>query len=272
MRGLKTDLLPEPEKLQKMAVGNLSSDKKDGKPNTIFKPLWNESKLAIKQSVRFKDFDNFRRHLEENLPQNSDYTRKRFTRTIIKRFFPERSLETIQGLVWKYYKNDEYLQEVMRYQFLESEPIVADFVITNVLPLPVGSLLDANSLRDFTIAKYGRHITDTATSITSAVRDLGFVYRSNRRSIVRQIEAPKTSLLILTHFLFAETPRTVSLKEIINHNYWRFLGINMKVTVRQIFTEAAERGIISKYTVLDELEQLTTRYTLKQFLEERLKL
>ena len=141
--------LAEPQELQKGLDVNHSRDKNNGPPSTIFKPLWKESKLAIKQSVRFKDFDNFRHYLEENLPQNSEYIRNRYTTVIIRRFFPEGSLGTIPALVWKHYKNERYLQEVMRYQFLQSEPIIRELVLANVLPLPAGSPLDAITVQRF---------------------------------------------------------------------------------------------------------------------------
>jgi hypothetical protein len=274
MRGSKTEVHAGPQELQKGLVRNSSRDKKTGKPSTIFKPLWNESKVAIKQSVRFKDFDNFHHYLVENLPQNSEYIRKRYATVIIRRFFPERSLETIPALVWKHYKNERYLQEVMRFQFLQSEPIIGEFVITNVLPHPAGSLFDAISTRHFTEAKYAgrQNLKDNARNITTAMRDLGFIYRSNTQATIRQIKAPKTSLLVLTHYLFAKTPRTVTLKEILSHDYWRFLGIDLRQTVRSIFSEADERDLIAKYSTVDELEQITTKYSLQEFLEKKLQL
>lgn len=247
-------------------------NKPHNKPNTIFKPLWKESIFAIKESIRFKDFSNFRHHMEEVLPQNSEYTRKRFMRTIIKRFFPTQSLYTIPSQVWRYYKNDEILHDVMRYQFLMSEPVVAEFVTRIILPSELGTSYHQSTIRDFVIATYGDFNKDSAGNIGTAIQYLGFVYRYKDNLLVREIQPAKTALMILTHHLFAQTPRTVTLREILEHPFWSYLGIGSKEAVRKTFREAEARRIIAKYAVVDELEQITTKMTLSELLEQRTKL
>ncbi|GFP28315.1 hypothetical protein [Candidatus Hakubella thermalkaliphila] len=79
-------------------------------------------------------------------------------------------------------------------------------------------------------------------------------------------------MIILVHFIFAPTHRTVSLKEIVEHHFWHFLGIRSQDRVKTILKEANARGLIAKYIIADQLEQITTKHTLESMLENRIRL
>jgi len=250
-----------------------SSEKSDS--DRIFKlnkPIWKECIFAIKESIKYETFADFRKHMEETLPQNSQYVRKRYMRSVIKRFFPEKSLTPLHTLVWKNYKDDEVLQDIMRYQFLVSEPVITEFVISNLLPLMPGTPLQKDAIRNYTIKKYGSYDTNSANCIGLAIRDMGFVFRNKGNTIIREIPVPKVALLILTHYLFAQTPKTITLKEMLNNPFWKYLGIRDQDSVRRVFREANGVGIIAKYITADELEQITTKYTIREFIENKKRL
>lgn len=234
--------------------------------------IWKESIFAIKQSIRFEDFAEFRKYIQENLPQNSDSVRKRYVSSIIKRFFPQKSLNPIHTLVWKNYKDDDILQEIMRYQFLSSEPVFAEFVLHDIIPLMPGVPLQSDAIKNFTIKKYGCYSKNSANWIALSIRDMGFIFRNKGKSIISEVPAPKTALLILIHYLFAQSPTTITMKDILNNTFWQYLGIRGQDTVRRIFREANGNGIIAKYITADELEQITTKYTLDEFLQKKLRL
>jgi hypothetical protein len=83
--------------------------------------LWHESILAVKESLRFTNFQNFRNHLEKNLPLNSQYVRKRYTRSILYWFFPDRSLTTLPPLVWKVCHDDRIPNDMLRKENIRTE-------------------------------------------------------------------------------------------------------------------------------------------------------
>lgn len=234
--------------------------------------LWKESIDAIKQSLRFKDFRNFRGHLQEHLPQNSSYVRKRYTSSIVRWFFPEQSLNNLPAKVWQGYNNNQILQDVMRYFYLEKEPIVAEFICEYLIPLDPGTTIQLEYLKDFLMKKYGIVKKDPLHYLNAAIRDLGFIYCDKTRIIVQNLASPKTGFLILVHYLFASTPQTVGLQEILTHNFWMYLGIRNRSEVKKILKEADMKEIIAKYVVADQLEQITTKYTLNEFLQKRIKL
>jgi len=235
--------------------------------------LWHESIWAVKESLRFTNFQNFRNYLEQNLPQNSQYVRKRYTRSILYWFFSDRSLKTLPALVWKAYHDDRILNDIMRYLYLVREKIVAEFLLEYILPLATGTVLPDSYFEDYLKKKYGVVKKDPKRCLRFAIRDLGVIKKNTRQNaIVQALSLPKTAILVLIHYLFAQRPQTISLKNILAHNFWRLLGIRETEAVRKILREADSKGLISKYIIADQLEQITTRFTLKEFLDKNMKL
>lgn len=234
--------------------------------------LWTGGIYAVKLSSEFSDFKSFRSELEKTLPVNSSYVKLRNTRDILKWFFPSHSLDNILTKAWTFYKNEELLQEIMRYQYLTVEPTVGEFIRDYILPLEPGSNVSVDYLKDFLLKKYGVVRQDPLNALRSACRDMGFLLVTKNKLIVKQVPVPKTALLILTHYLLAPSVQTIAIKEILSNCYWQYLGIRDPEIVRRVFREADANGLIAKYVVADQLEQVTTRYPVDEFIERRLKL
>jgi len=84
------------------------------------------------------------------------------------------------------------------------------------------------------------------------------------------VNPSKTSLLLLTHHVFApKGMRTVELKRIWADPFWKYLGFKNQDVVRAIYREADATGILGKYVVADQLEQITTRWSLDEFLQNK---
>jgi hypothetical protein len=231
--------------------------------------LWKEAVQAVKLSAEFSDFASFRKELEKSLHYNSSYVRARNTNSIIRWFFSSHSLDNLLTKVWVFYKDETILKDVMRYEYLTREPDVAEFVVRYLLSLPPGTSIESEYLKDFLLKKYSVVKKDPLNSLRGACRELGFVYTQNKKLVTAQMPTPKTSLLILTHYLFAPYPRTVTLREILSNPFWQYLGIREPDVVKVIFQEADSSGIIAKYIVADQLEQITTRYSFEEFIQRR---
>jgi hypothetical protein len=252
-----------------MAGASVQSNEKKFMVRRLF---WENSIHAVKLSSEFSDFKSFRRELEKSLPSNSSYVRIRRTRDILKWFFPSRSLDNLLTRVWTFYKNEVILRELMRYQYLTIEPIVGEFIRDYIIPLRPGSNLEVDYFKDFLLKKYGVVRPDPLNSLRGACRDMGFLLVDKKKLIVTQVPVPKTSLLILTHYLLAPSVRTIAIKEILSNYYWQYLGIRDSDSVRIIFREADANGLVAKYVVADQLEQVTTRYPFDEFIQRRLHL
>ena len=234
--------------------------------------FWKESIQAVKLSVEFSDFKAFRSELERVLPWNSSYVRVRRVRSIIKWFFPAHSIDNLLTKVWTFYKDELILGEIMRYQYLTTEPVVCEFVIKHVLTRSPGSVLKIDYLKDFLLKKYGVVKNDPLRALSSAIRHIGLASRGKNGIIITEIGLPKTSLLILVHYIFAPTPRTVTMKEILSNCFWLCLGIRDSEAVKKILHEADANSIITKYIVADQLEQITTKYSFDEFVQRKIRL
>jgi len=235
--------------------------------------LWYESIQAVQDSLRFGSFEEFCRHLEASLPQNSESTRQRYARNVIKWFFPESSLDGLLTQAWRHYEDENLLKEVMRYQFLSVQPVVAQFITEYILPAEPGTTLRSPILDEFVQYKYGAPNKKVRQRLANTIEQLGFVQhnKSNKGDrIIVHLPAAKTALFLLTHFLFAATPQLLSLKEILENPFWKYLGFRYADGVRKALKEAAANDLIAKYVIADELEQITTKYSFKEILERRL--
>ena len=241
-------------------------------PNMIQELPWPQAVQAIKDSLHLDDFAAFRAHMEDSLPYNSAYTRQRYTQTIIKYFFPNGSLDSLPRQAWRAYRDDQLLENLMRYQFLTQEPTVAHFVVTHLIPMAPGSILRHELLSEFIREVDLKGRAKMVKRLGQAVRRLGFVVRERRQDTVARLRPAKTGFMILLHYLFAPTPRIVTLHDILTDPFWQYLGFREEEAIRRVLQEANAHGLIASDATIDQLEQITTRYTLDEWLEARLQL
>jgi len=234
--------------------------------------LWKESIEAIKDSPRHSNYEDFRKHLEESLPQNSAYTRKRYSSSILKWFFPNQKLDSLVSRVWQAYQDELLLTDIMRYQYLSSEPIIARFVVDYIIPLEPGTKLPENYIKDYIENVFKEHKKDSINYLSSAIRDLGLIKRNRSVSVIQSLPLPKTAFFILAHHIFGLQTCTISLKEILENSFWKFLGMRMEHEVKDILKMADSKGFLAKYIIADQLEQVTTKYSFPELLEKKIKL
>jgi len=231
--------------------------------------LWEESIQAVKDSPGFSSLEEFVRHLEASLPQNSECTRQRYAQNVIRWFFPESSLDGLLTQAWCYYEDENLLKELMRHQFLCVQPVVAQFVTEYILPAEPGTTLYSSILDEFVRCKYGVLDRKVKQRLGNTIEQLGFAQRNKGNRTIVQLPAARTAFFLLTHFLFAPTPSLVSLKEILENPFWKYLGFRYADGMRKILKEAAANDLLAKYVIADELEQITTKYSFKEILEHR---
>lgn len=223
---------------------------------------------AVKASADFESYDEFYAYLLDHLPQNSPQTRKRYAELIGKRYFPGLSLDNLLRHVWNSYQDERILVDLMRVYALEAEPVIARFVMDKVWPLDAGQVLDANVARTFIQDTYGAFKQNSYKRLLLTLDRLGFLGRYNGEVVIEQIPLPANALLILLHDRLAPTPRIVRLSDILEANWWRYLGIKDADEVRHVLRQAEVAGLIARYAVVDELEQVTTRFTRAEYITQ----
>jgi hypothetical protein len=103
---------------------------------------------------------------------------------------------------------------------------------------------------------------------------LGFLDRSpTKGDRLKRIQLNKTSFIVVFHSIFSPAgPRTIEIQQILQHPFWKYLGLKSEQSVRAILREAEASGLLGKYVAADQLEQVTTCFSLSEILNRRVRL
>lgn len=227
---------------------------------------------AVKDSLGFSNFDEFYQHLLHTLPQNSTETRKRYASLVTRWFFPNRQLNSLLPRVWLAYHDDNLLKQTARALVLENEPVIARFVTDVVYPITPGEPLPPNASRDYIVATYGAFKENSHKRLLTTALRLDFLTRRGAQWFVAALPPPVDGLLVLIHDRLAPTPRIVRVADLLAAPWWRHLGLRTPDDLRAALRTAHAAGLIARYSVVDDLEQITTRYALDDYLGQALHL
>jgi hypothetical protein len=236
--------------------------------------LLREGLTAIKLSCELATFEQLKEQLPQKLGQNSAETRARYARYVLRWFFPQ-GLESLPCRVWMAYREEGIEWDVLRYFYLAAEPIMAAAVVDALYPLEDGMEVPTAYMDRFLQNHLGEQPTEkTRTRLKTNLMRLGFLARSRGKpDRVSSVIPTKTAFLILLHFLFApQAQRTVELRNILANPFWKYVGLKSEDTVRGLLREMQAAGLLAKYVVADQLEQVTTSLTLDQILARRARL
>ena len=235
------------------------------KPPTIQGIAWKPGLQAVKDSIEFLSFEEFRKHLQHNTRQNSEETRKKYASLIISRLFPEKSLDGINPKTWRFYRDEAILEDLARVTTLEAEAVISKFLLEQVMVLPPGSFIDNSTLQDYVSSAYGVFKRDPYNRLHQALIHMGFASTEKKGLLVQPLPIPNNAFMVFLHARLAPTPRIVRLSDILNATFWKLMGIRDDATVRSILHDANAKGFIAKYAVVDQLEQITTRYSFDEY-------
>jgi hypothetical protein len=221
-----------------------------------------------------RDREELRSRLISRFHQNSEETRVRYARFVLHWFFPD-GFDGIARKTWSAYRDDKILSDILRYLYLEHEPVMGQCVAECLFPLEVGIRVPAWIFERFLKSYFGGDPTKkTSQRLKSNLKLLGILER--RRGEDDRLASPspsKTSLVILTHHIFAAgEPRTIELHRLLANPFWKYLGFKNEDEVRRILREADAAGLIGKYVVADQLEQVTTCLTADELLAKEARL
>jgi hypothetical protein len=222
--------------------------------------LVSEGLLAAKLSLDATTLDDLQAKLEANLKQNSSETRQRYAQSILKWFFPD-GLDGLARKVWAAYHDERVERDILAYLYLSSEPMMAACVAEALFPLQEGIVIPAGYFDRFLKDYLGAQPTPkTRERLKMNLVKLGFLKRERSGGHRLNPMAPtKTAFLILLHYLFAPVqPRTIELRHLFANPFWKFLGFKSEDAVRGVIREANAAGLLAKYVVADQLEQITT--------------
>jgi hypothetical protein len=245
-----------------------------GAKKTISDLHFPEAIFAVKESTSCQDLKELQTRLVSSLGQNSQETRVRYARFVIRWFFAD-GLDGIARKTWVAYQDEKILIDILRYLYLVHEPVMGACVSECLFPVELGMRVPASLFDRFLSTHYGGVQTKKTTQrVKSNLMRLGVLERSpGEDDKLVALNPTKTSLLLLTHHIFASAePRTIELRTLLADPFWKYLGLKREDEVRSIFREADALGCIGKYVVADQLEQVTTNLTLESFLSGKVRL
>jgi hypothetical protein len=260
----QTDLFPHASGADKLR-------RQDGAGRTISDLYVPDAVIAVKEAAKCESLDALKARLIQVLSQNSEETRIRNARFVIRWFFPD-GIDGIARKTWLAYQDERILMDVLRYLYLSQEPVMAHCVTDCLFPIEVGMRVPGSEFDRFLTSYYGDSPTKKTTQrLKSNLIKLGILDGTRGHDYLLVPMVPtKTALLILTQSIFAPSgPRTVELKRLLADPFWKYLGFKSEDTVRAVFREADAAGILGKYVVADQLEQITTRWGLDEFLSNK---
>jgi hypothetical protein len=245
-----------------------------GAKKTISDLHFPEAILAVKEAADCRDVKELKNRLISQLGQNSEATRIRYARFLLRWFFPD-GLNGIARKTWLAYQDDRILTDILRYLYLAHEPVMGACISECLFPIESGMRVPAPVFDRFLSSYYGGGQTKkTKQRLKSNLMRLGVLERCpGQDDKLLPLNPSKTSVLLLTHYIFAcSEPRTIELRNMLANPFWKYLGLRREDDLRAIFREADAAGYVGKYVVADQLEQLTTCLTLDDFLFNKTRL
>ncbi len=231
-----------------------------------------ESLLAVRLAEGVGSDRELEALLTERLPQNSLETRARYAQSILKWFFAD-GPDSLASQVWRAYRDESIERDILRALYLRAEPIMGDCVAQALYPLADGMAIPGTFFDGFLAKRLGSQEIpgNTRKRLKTNLAKLGFLVRSRAHGDrLSAVNATRTGFLVLLHYLFApEGPRTIELSRLFADQFWKYLGIKSEDAVRVILRSADASRSIGKYIVADQLEQITTCYSLNELLSQR---
>ncbi len=250
-----------------------SAETKNGQ-RTLQDLLFAEGLLAARLSVHLDSLEGLQSQLVSHLRQNSLETRTRYVQSILKWFFPN-GVGSLVRNVWAAYNDESITADILRYLYLVAEPIMGACVSEALYPLEEGMLIPSHYFDRFLSDHLGGEPPPkTRQRLKTNLMKLGFLARARGKPDRLQPVIPThTAFLIVLHHLFAPNgPRTVELHRLFAHPFWQYLGFKSEDRVRAVLRSADAAGVLGKYVVADQLEQVTTCLTLHEILARKVRL
>lgn len=244
------------------------------KQKSIQDVLLREGLLAARLAVGLASADELQKKLQQELSQNSAETRRRYAQSILLWFFGD-GIDGLARQTWQAYEEEILERDILRYLYLTSEPLVGKCVENCLFPLEEGMVIPA--------AYFERYLRDvlgeqppskTLERLKMNLAKLGFLDRSSPQGDrLSRINFDKTAFLIVFHSIFSSTgPRTVELASVLSNPFWKYLGLKSEQAVKTILREADAARLLGKYVVADQLEQVTTCFSLRDLLKQKARL
>jgi DNA repair protein RadC len=213
------------------------------------------------------DIDDIRQFLQENLPFNSENTRKRYVPYITNRIFLNGQADRPIRSYARIYAGRQELRDICFYRFCKAEPLMLSVNDDLLLPAIGYGRLDRSRLREYLAKRYplSKVAAKCAAAIVDALGAAG-IARSDREKISFGYREPLiAALAFVIHSEFPE-PGMYEIAKLEGSPLIRAMLWNPDRLLPGVY-ELRNQGLLAKVSEIDSLRQFTTRYTLDELVE-----
>lgn len=227
---------------------------------------------VILLASEYDSWELLRPDLFDSLPYNSETTKRTLGAELARWALDQRNFPSLAVQVWRSYSDPVLLQDILRERYLKANPISGAFVTRVLNNIPSGSPLPIDALQSHLAAEnvQEKAIPKGIERLRATMRQLGFLLTNRRKPhVVLETTLPETAFLLLLHYYFAQEVTTVPVHAILAHPFWRYLGGREESQVRAYLERATANDVLARYAVVDQLDQITTRFSFEEFLNHR---
>lgn len=232
---------------------------------------WPENVAAAKLTEQVSSAGEVRDYIRDRAFQQPSWeTRDRYALYFLKWFVPGTSMDDPVPACWRAFHDSVALEHVMRWQFITSNPLIAEFVDGPLSHIEPGE--QVNSAVDSFLTERLESVPEKSrTRLRAALTKVGLLMseRGNYYRVIPEVSPKAVALLVA--YLFAPEPQAVSTEMLLADSWWKRLGIVSEAALREKLRETADEGLFARVSRMDTLDQLTTRYSWRQFAAGKVK-
>ena len=252
--------------MKKLATEQIVSEEETRFPQ---EPLWSDTidviqKLATKDVVISSSQD-----IGKLLRFNSIETRQRYGNAIYNRLFARdiRIGNTIIE-VYKTYQNIDLVITLWRCLYFSVEPIIAQTYLDIIWPREPGTIITTGDIKNYIRSTWKEYGVKILQRINMSLTQSGVIRKQGKEYVITGFANLETAFLILLHLYMVKDKNTttISIVSIENHRFWKFLGYRSFEHVKVGLRKAEQAGWLTRYSKIDQLEQITTKYNLEELI------
>jgi len=226
------------------------------------------SKALLKDTIQIlptlPDFDNLedlRQYLLDNLKYGSSSSRKRYSLYIVRRMFPDGSIDTALLDFARKYPDSQVLNDVAFYRFCKAEPIMTRIISELLLPMIAAGSLQRIHVNHYLSERYPsiKGIKDWSIAIIEAMNGAKIV-AADAKKITLTVRQPLIpSFAYILHCEYPK-PGVYPIESLETNPYFKAMFWTEGSLVPSLY-ELRNMGLITRVSEIDTVRQFTTKYS-----------
>jgi DNA repair protein RadC len=260
----QASLFPAPKSEETKRVAGRSPRARSG---MFGKAMLKEAIAILPRLPETDSIETVKEFLRKNLHFSAEQTRQRNANYITQRMFPEGHVDKALPRFAKRFAGRQELKDVCFYRFCKAEPLMLSIAEDLLVPAIGSGSLSRDHLREYLRERgaSSKSLNDYTKAVVEALTAVG-IARSERSKIsfsYRPVLPSSFAFLIYSEF---PEPGMYDIAKIEHNRSIRAMLWNPTKILHSLY-ELRNQGIISKVSEIDAVRQVTTRWTLDQFVQ-----